>query len=333
MKADIRAVIWKRWRALAASMLAVLLCVLGSLTLGAQPLPLADAIGVLVQPDDSETSLIAHSRVPRTLLAVLAGAALAMAGALVQALTRNPLADPGLLGINAGASCAIVVSAWSVGSLPAFPFWVALPGACLAALLVYSLSQGMGGMQPVRLLLAGAAVNAFLFAGVQAIALLHSDVFDGYRFWAVGSLAGQSMQQVAQAAPAIVGSVLLAAWIARPLNVLMLGDAMAQVLGVRAQAYRLGGLLCMAMLAAGATAAVGPMAFVGLAVPHMVRPLAAADLRWQLAFCALLGPCLLLLADVLARWLRAPAEVLTGVVVALLGGPFLLMALRRQRVL
>ncbi|WP_054416986.1 FecCD family ABC transporter permease, partial [Achromobacter ruhlandii] len=267
---------------------------------------------------------------PRTLLAVLTGAALAVAGALIQALTRNPLAEPGLLGVNAGAAASIVTTALVLGGLPAHPFWAALPGALGAAAAVYLIGAGGRGLQPVRLILAGAAVNAVLFAYVQAVALLRDDIFDAYRFWAVGSLAGQSLDAAWRAAPYIGFGLLLAAALARPLNLLALGHALAQALGLRAGLCRLLGLLCVAMLAAAATAAAGPIAFVGLAVPHMARRLAGPDLRWLLAYCAVLGPLLMLIADILARLLRAPAELLTGVVVAFIGAPFLLAALRSR---
>ncbi|WP_447919688.1 FecCD family ABC transporter permease [Achromobacter aegrifaciens] len=303
---------------------------LGSLWLGSRNLSPGAVWQALLRPDDSYAALVVASRVPRTLLAVLTGAALAVAGALIQALTRNPLAEPGLLGVNAGAAASIVTTALALGGLPAHPFWAALPGALAAAVAVYLIGAGGRGLQPVRLILAGAAVNAVLFAYVQAVALLREDIFDAYRFWAVGSLAGRSLAEVALAAPYIGAGLLLALALARPLNVLVLGQALAQALGLRAGLYRALGLLSVAVLAAAATAAAGPIAFVGLAVPHIARRLGGPDLRWQLAYCLLLGPILMLAADILARLLRAPAELLTGVVAAFLGAPFLLAALRRQ---
>ncbi|MFY3004320.1 FecCD family ABC transporter permease, partial [Achromobacter xylosoxidans] len=226
-----------------------------SLWLGSRGLSAATVWRVLLQPDDSHAALVVASRVPRTLLALLTGAALAVAGALIQALTRNPLADPGLLGVNAGAAASIVTAALLLGGLPAHPFWAALPGALGAAAAVYLIGAGGRGLQPVRLILAGAAVNAVLFAYVQAVALLRDDIFDAYRFWAVGSLAGQSLDVALRAAPYIGTGLLLAAMLARPLNLLALGQALAQALGLRTSLYRLLGLLCVAILAAAATAA------------------------------------------------------------------------------
>ncbi|WP_241119480.1 FecCD family ABC transporter permease, partial [Achromobacter xylosoxidans] len=191
-----------------------------SLWLGSRGLSAATVWRVLLQPDDSHAALVVASRIPRTLLALLTGAALAVAGALIQALTRNPLADPGLLGVNAGAAASIVTAALLLGGLPAHPFWAALPGALGAAAAVYLIGAGGRGLQPVRLILAGAAVNAVLFAYVQAVALLRDDIFDAYRFWAVGSLAGQSLDVALRAAPYIGTGLLLAAMLARPLNLL-----------------------------------------------------------------------------------------------------------------
>jgi len=315
---------------LAAAGLLLAAAMLGSLWLGSRNLSPGAVWQALVRPDDSYAALVVASRMPRTLLALLTGAALAVAGALIQALTRNPLAEPGLLGVNAGAAASIVTVALALGGLPAHPFWAALPGALAAAVAVYLIGGGGRGLQPVRLILAGAAVNAVLFAYVQAVALLRVDIFDAYRFWAVGSLAGHSLASAARAAPYIGAGLLLALALARPLNILALGQTLARALGVRAGWYRMLGLAAVATLAAAATAAAGPIAFVGLAVPYVARRLGGPDLRWQLGYCLLLGPLLMLTADILARLIRAPAELLTGVVVAFLGAPFLLAALRRQ---
>ena len=176
-------------------------CTLGSLWLGSKDLAPADVWRALTRPDDSYAALVLASRVPRTLLAFLTGSALAVAGALIQTLTRNPLADPGLLGVNAGAAASIVTLALVTGALPAHPFWAALPGALAASAAVYWLGAGGRGLMPVRLILAGAALNAVLYAYVQAVALLRSDIFDVYRFWAVGSLAGHSWPPPASPRP------------------------------------------------------------------------------------------------------------------------------------
>jgi len=320
------------WAGLAGVGALLLLCLFVSLMWGARTLSLEDIWrGLWLHDAQDSAAFIVQSRLPRAALAVLTGAALACAGTLMQALTRNPLADPGLLGINAGAAASVVAVAALTGTLPAQPFWVALPGSMLAALLVCLIGgQGWGrGADATRLVLAGAAVNATLFACVQGIALLHEHIFEVYRFWAIGSLGGQTPDTVARTLPYILGALVLALALSPALNLLMLGEELAQALGLRTGIYQALALLAVAVLSAAATAAVGPIAFVGLAVPHIVRRITGNDLRWRLAFCLLLGPVLMLAADIVARTVLAPAEVLTGVIVALIGAPFLLTAVRR----
>jgi len=321
------------WAGLVCASALLLVCLMVSLTWGARALTLDDIWrGLWLRDAQDHAALIVQSRWPRAALAILTGAALACAGTLMQALTRNPLADPGLLGVNAGAAASVVAVAALTGTLPAQPFWVALPGAMLAALLVCLIGgQGWGrGADATRLVLAGAAVNATLFAFVQGIALLHENIFDVYRFWAIGSLGGQTPDMVMRTLPYIVAALVLALAVSPALNLLMLGKELAQALGLRTGLWQMLALLAVAVLSAATTAAVGPVAFVGLAVPHIVRRITGNDVRWRLAFCLLLGPVLLLVADTVARTVLAPAEVLTGVIVALIGAPFLLTAVRRS---
>jgi len=320
------------WAGLVCASVLLLICLIASLMWGARVLSFNDIWrGLWLHDAQDNAALIAQSRLPRAALAILTGAALACAGTLMQSLTRNPLADPGLLGINAGAAASVVAVAALTGTLPSQPFWVALPGAMSAALVVCLIGgQGWGrGADATRLVLAGAAVNATLFAFVQAIALLHENIFDVYRFWAIGSLGGQTPDTVARTLPYILGALVLALMASPALNLLMLGEDLAQALGLRTGIWQALALLAVAVLSAAATAAVGPIAFVGLAVPHIVRRMTGHDLRWRLAFCLLLGPVLMLVADTVARTVLAPAEVLTGVIVALIGAPFLLAAVRR----
>ena len=254
-----------------------------------------------------------------------------MAGALIQTLTRNPLADPGLLGVNAGAAASIVTLALVTGALPAHLFWAALLARWRPSAAVYWLGAGGRGLMPVRLILAGAALNAVLYAYVQAVALLRSDIFDVYRGpWArwpaIPGPPPPARRALCRRRPAAGPGAGAAA---EPAGA---GRRHGARPGLSAGRHRLAGLLRMqAVAAAAATAACGPIAFVGLAVPHLARRLAGPDLRWQLAFCLLLGPVLMLAADILARS-RAPAELLTGVVVALhRRARFLLAALRRDQ--
>ena len=301
-----------------------------SLAVGTNQLPLSTVWSGLVAPDETFASTVIASRVPRTLLGLLVGAGLAVAGALMQGITRNPLADPGLLGVNAGASAAVVVGTMLLGSLGQRAILVAIPGAFLAAVVVYAIGSGRSGPTPVRLVLSGAAISAVLMAGIQAITLTNPDVFDSYRFWVVGSLAGRPSEVVDMIWPVVVVALAVALLLGRPLNTLALGDETARALGGNAGRTRLLGALVATVLAGACTAAVGPIAFVGLAVPHIVRTVTGSDYRWLIAYCVALGPVLLLGADVVGRIVARPGELMVGVVTAFVGAPFLYVAVRRS---
>nr|WP_240948225.1 iron chelate uptake ABC transporter family permease subunit [Planosporangium mesophilum] len=319
----------------AAGLLAALLLLLAavalSLALGARQLTLSDAWRGLVDESAAGYTVVHQMRLPRTLLGLLAGAALGLAGGLMQALTRNPLADPGLLGVNAGAAAAVVTAIGLLGitSLSGY-VWFAFAGAALVSVLVWAVGGGRGAT-PVRLALAGTAVNAALYAYVTAVQLLDTASLDRMRFWTVGSLAAAQPSTVAAVAPFIAAGVLLTAVLARPLNVLMLGDDSARALGARPTRTRAWAVAAVTLLCGAATAACGPIIFVGLMVPHLVRPLTGPDLRWLLPYCAVLAPLALLGADVLGRTVARPGEVPGGVVTAVLGGAFFLAVVRRAR--
>ncbi|SDD46164.1 iron complex transport system permease protein [Sanguibacter gelidistatuariae] len=301
-----------------------------SLSVGTNQLPLSTVWHGLVSPDDSFASTVIASRVPRTLLGLLVGAGLAVAGTLMQGITRNPLADPGLLGVNAGASAAIVAGTVVFGSLGQRAIFVAVPGAFLAAVVVYAIGSGRSGPTPVRLVLSGAAITAVLMAGIQAVTLTNPEVFETYRFWVVGSLAGRPSEIVDMIWPVVVVGLVAALLLGRPLNTLALGDETARALGGNAGRTRLLGALVATVLAGACTAAVGPIAFVGLAVPHIVRTITGSDYRWLVAYCIALGPVLLLGADVVGRIVARPGELMVGVVTAFIGAPFLYVAVRRS---
>lgn len=274
------------------------------------------------------------SRIPRTLLGILAGTGLAVAGVIMQGLTRNPLADPGILGVNAGAAAALVTGMAFVGAgSTATSVWIALPGAALTVIVVYGVASGRGGATPIRLVLAGTVVSALLMAYIQAISLTRPDVFNTYRFWAVGSLSGRTMEHVTATLPFFVVGLVLTLGLGRFLDVLALGDESARSLGLHPTASKLLGIAGATVLCAAATAAVGPIGFIGLAVPHIVRAFTGPSHRWLLVFSALLGPAVLLLADVLGRIVARPSEILTGVITAILGAPILIVAVRRMRAL
>ncbi|ASO20361.1 Ferric enterobactin transport system permease protein FepD [Actinoalloteichus hoggarensis] len=313
--------------------LALLACtVLASLVLGSKVTTPADVMAVFGGTADPFLTTVIESRYPRTLLGVLAGAGLAVAGTLLQAVTRNPLAEPGLLGINMGAAAGIVTATMLLGAgAAAAAVWWALPGAILAGLLVYVIGAAGPASGLVRLVLAGAVVSAVLTAYIQAITLSMPEVFDGYRHWVVGSLAGRDFDVVLAVLPFAVVGMATALLLTPALNALALGDETASSLGINATLVRSAGLASAVLLSAAATAAAGPIAFIGLAVPHIVRALVGVDFRRQLPCALVLGPIMLLAADVVGRVLLRPQELLVGVVAAFAGAPFLLLAVRRMK--
>lgn len=277
-------------------------------------------------------AIIFELRLPRTWLGLWAGAALGLSGALMQSLTRNPLAEPGLLGVNSGAAAAIVVGISVFGiTSPSKYIWFALLGAAAAAALVYALgARGASANIPVKLVLAGAAVSAVLMAVVWGVTLLDSAALDHYRFWVLGSLTGRDSSILAQVLPFIVVGGVLALALAWPLNAMALGDDVARGLGLNPTWVRVLSALAVTFLCGAATAAVGPIAFVGLAVPHAVRSIVGPDDRWVLPLSMLAAPVLLLAADVLGRVLVSPNELQVGVVTAFLGAPVLIALVTRR---
>lgn len=312
-----------------AALLLLLAVLAASLAIGARRYSLGEVWHGLLDPDAPAYTVVRQTRLPRTLLGLLAGAALGLAGGVMQALTRNPLADPGLLGINAGAAAAVVtaITFLGIGSVSGY-VWFAFAGAGAVAVLVWAVGGGRAAT-PERLALAGAAVNAALFAYVYAVELLDTASLDRMRFWTVGSLATARLPTVAGIAPFVAAGVLLTAALTRPLNALALGDDAARGLGARPAWTRAGALVAVTVLCGAATAACGPIVFVGLMVPHLVRALTGPDLRRLLPYCAVLAPVALLAADVLGRVLGRPAEIQVGIVTAVAGGPVFLAVVRR----
>lgn len=324
-------------RAASILVLAVLLVVAAGLSVavGSRSIPLGVVWEALTTPGltTEDAVVVQELRIPRTLLGVLVGLALGAAGALTQGHTRNPLGDPGLLGVTAGASFAVVLSIWllDVGT-PSGYVWFAFAGALAGSVVVFALgSAGRGGATPVTLALAGAAVTALLYALVQAILVSDQETLDGYRFWVVGSLAGRDAEVAGQVAPFIVVGLVLALANAPALDLLGLGEDVARGLGQRIWLARLVGLAGVALLCGAATAACGPIAFVGLVVPHIVRAVTGPRHRWLVPGSALLGAVLLLSADVLGRILARPGEVQVGIVLAFVGAPFFIALIRRRR--
>jgi iron complex transport system permease protein len=313
---------------------ALLLVGLLSVWVGTRGIPFTATWSVLWQPDGSQASVIIHEyRIPRTLLALLVGVGLGLSGALMQSLTRNPLADPGLLGVSLGASTGVVVAIAFFGVGTALGYvWFAFLGAAAASVLVYVLgSSGRTLATPDRLVVAGAAVTAVLFAFNSAVLLLDPRAFDQYRFWTVGSLAGRDMDMVLIALPFITVGLLLALGLAPSLNALAMGDQVGRALGVNVGRTRVLGAVAVMLLCGAATAAAGPIGFVGLVVPHIARFVVGPDQRWMLAYSMLLAPVLLIGADVLGRVLGSPGEIQVGIVTAFLGAPLFIALCRRRK--
>ncbi|MET7419672.1 iron chelate uptake ABC transporter family permease subunit [Dactylosporangium sp. NPDC005555] len=305
-----------------------------SLAVGARHIDATTVWQALGHDDGSDDAYIVRAlRLPRGILAVLVGAALGLAGALMQALTRNPLADPGLMGVEIGASTAIVTGIAFFGvTAPSGYVWFAFAGALAASVIVYTLGASGRAATPERIVVAGAAVSAALGAFISAVLLLNGQAFDRFRFWVVGSLANRGFDVLWQLAPFILTGAVLALLLGRGLNVLALGEDTGRALGARAGHVRLAGALAVTLLCGAATAAAGPIGFVGLTVPHVARMITGPDNAWVLPYSAVLAPILVLGADVLGRVVVAPGELEVGIVMALVGAPVFIALCRRTRI-
>ncbi|WP_159945423.1 MULTISPECIES: iron ABC transporter permease [unclassified Nocardiopsis] len=307
---------------------------LTSFAVGSRTVTWADIIAAFGGSTEGFAHAAVAKRIPRTLLAVAVGAALGVSGAVMQGVTRNPLADPGILGVNMGASLAVVTGIAYFGLASATSFaWVAILGAGLAATFVYVVgSMGHGGATPLKLALAGAATSAALASFVSAVVLRRGDIADGARSWQIGGVGGGTYDDLTQILPFLTAGFLVCLLSARGLNLLALGEDLAAGLGQRVAATRLTAALGAVVLCGAATAVTGPIAFVGLVVPHACRLLVGVDHRWLLPFSALGGAALLTAADVVGRIAVRPAEIDVGIVTALIGAPFFIYIARRQKI-
>jgi iron complex transport system permease protein len=311
----------------------VTVCLL-SIWVGSKDIAVTEVWRVLWHDDGSrEAAVILDLRVPRTLLGLMVGSALGVAGALMQSVTRNPLADPGLLGVTMGASCAVAVAIAYLGVASVTGYvWFAFAGAALVSVLVYLLgSAGRRAATPERLVLAGAAISAVLGAVTWAVLLLDPLAFNQFRFWLVGSLTGRGMDVVTRLAPFIVVGLLLALGLGRSLNAIALGEDAGRALGARVGRTRVLGAVAVTLLCGAATAAAGPIGFVGLTVPHMARTIVGPDQRWVLPYSALLAAILLIGSDIVGRIVVAPQELQVGIVTAFVGAPVFIALCRRRR--
>jgi iron complex transport system permease protein len=308
--------------------------VLLSLSIGNQRFGAHDVYLALANFTGSDNDrVIRYLRMPRTAAGLLAGAALGPAGALMQGVTRNPLADPGILGVNAGAALAVVgaIGVLGVHSLTGY-VWFAMGGALVAIVVVYLVGAiGRGGATPVKLALAGAAISALLGSVTSAITLLDLSTLNEFRFWVVGSLTLATGDVIGQAVPFVAVGIVVALVLGRSLNQLALGDELARSLGTRVTLVRVLSGLAVVVLAGTATAIAGPIGFLGLAVPHVARTLVGADYRWILPWSMALAPAVLLLADVAGRLVARPDELQVGIITALIGAPLFIALVRRRR--
>lgn len=305
-----------------------------SLTIGTRDVPLSEVLAALSGDVSTLDRAAVATRVPRTVLALLAGAALGLAGAVMQGVTRNPLADPGILGVNVGASLAVVVGvAWfGISSAHAF-IWVAIAGAGATAVFVYVIgSMGRGGATPLKLALAGTATAIAFSSLVIAVVLPRADIAGGIRSWQIGGVGGATFEQMEHIYPFLLVGFLLCLLSARRLNALALGDELAAGLGERVAVARGMATLGAVVLCGATTAVCGPIGFVGLVVPHACRLLVGVDHRWLLPYSAIGGAILLTASDILGRLAARPSELEVGVVTALIGAPVFIFIVRRQKV-
>ncbi|WP_244629572.1 FecCD family ABC transporter permease [Martelella limonii] len=319
---------------LALTMLAVVVLAGASLAIGTRGVSVSDIAAALSGHDDTIGEAVVAMRIPRTVLAVLAGAALGLSGALMQGITRNPLADPGIFGVNMGAALAVVIGVafFSISSSNAY-IWTAILGAGVTAVFVYLVgSLGRGGATPLKLTLAGAATSIAFASLVMAIVLPRGDIAGGIRSWQIGVVGGATFSRILPVLPFLAVGVALAFISARKLNAMALGDEVAAGLGENVALGRAVAALSAVLLCGATTAVCGPIGFVGLVVPHACRLIVGVDHRWLLPFSALGGGILLLASDIIGRIAARPGEVEVGIITALVGGPVFIWIVRRQQV-
>lgn len=307
-----------------------------SLMIGSKPLSFSVVWESLFSSSNSfDYTIIHESRIPRTIIALTVGPAFGLAGAVIQALTRNPLADPGILGVNAGAAFAVAlaVGIFSISSISSY-IWFALAGAFVATVAIYFISGGAGKKSPTpeQITLAGVAMAAALNGIITALTLMNSRAFNGMLNWRVGSLARKGLEDLWPITPFIIVGIVLALAIAPALNTIAFGDDRASSLGVNVNRIRIIGLLSITLLAGGATAIAGPIVFIGLMVPHCVRWFIGPDQPWIFLYSLIVAPLILLLSDIIGRIIMSPAEVPVGIITGFVGAPILLILMRRKKV-
>lgn len=324
----------KRWTGLLVLGGLLVVAALLSIVFGTKSLTLPQVWHGLWSPTGTEGDVIVRDlRLPRTALAVTAGLALGVAGALMQGHTRNPIADPVLLGVSAGAGMSVAGGIFLLGITTLYGYvWFGFLGAMLASVVVYLVSTlARGGATPVTLALAGAAVHALFTALTAGIVLFDQRALDVYRFWTVGSVGGRPIELTGQILPFVLAGLLLAALNAPGLNALSLGEDVARALGVRVGLTRFTGMAAITLLTGVAVAACGPIGFVGLMATHIGRSYTGPDYRWVLGYAALLGAILMVGADILGRVVARPGELPVGIMLAFIGAPLFIHLVRRRK--
>lgn len=323
----------RRFAGLVLALAALTVVTALSVMIGAKTIAPSVVWDILFNPsDDFDQFAIRDFRLPRTIVGLAVGAALGISGALIQALTRNPLADPGILGVNAGAAFAVTVAVglFGVSDIRGY-MWFAYAGALVVTIMVLALGSTRRGQSPAVMVLAGVCVGAVLGGATSALTMTNPDAFDQMRAWGAGSILGRPLEIIWPVLPLLGIALVLTLIISRTLNAMALGDELAASQGVRLVRTRVLTVIAITLLAGGATAIAGPISFVGLMVPHVARWIVGPDQRWIFAYSLLLAPSLLLASDVLGRVVMAPSEIPVGIVTAFVGAPVLVALVRRRK--
>lgn len=317
------------------SAVCIALCILASLAFGAKDISFSEVFRALLQESDTTFSaLVVRERIPRTVFSIMAGAALGVSGALMQAITRNPIADPSILGVNTGASLFVVsgIAFFNISTAGQY-IWFALAGAGVTAVFVYRIgSLGYGGATPIKLALAGAATSAALSSLVSAVMLPRTEVMEAFRFWQVGSVSGATWKGILIVLPFLFIGILTGILAAPALNVLALGDELATGLGVRTGIVRIVAAFAGVLLCGATTALAGPIGFIGLMIPHSMRLLCGPSMRYIIPMSAVGGAVLLTVSDIAGRLIGNPGELEAGIITAFLGAPILIIIAMRAKV-
>lgn len=306
-----------------------------SLATGSRYIPVSEVLSALTGTSgDAFTVSVVQARIPRMVFGIIAGGALGVSGALMQSITRNPIADPSILGVNTGASLFVVCGiAFFNINLPHQYIWLALIGAGVTAVFVYAIASiGSGEITPIKLALSGAATSMALASLVSTVMLPKSQVMDDFRFWQVGSMSGTGWADIIMIAPYLLAGFIISILLIPSLNSLALGDEIATGLGVNTKLTKGMGALAGVLLCGATTALAGPIGFVGLMIPHLMRILFGPDLKYVIPMSAVGGACLLTISDMIGRILGSPGELEVGIVTAFLGAPFFIMIVRKRKV-